>query len=234
MRHTPGFVLSEREEIKRLIRENPWATLVSNTDKGDLVASHYPMILDESPEAEDAIVLLSHVGRPDDRLLELGRHELLVIIQGPHGYISPTWYTELPSVPTWNFVTAHLFGTPEILSDEENLRVLEKLVDHFEHRLPNPYRLADTVADAEYAARTATGTVGFRLTVTRLVAKNKMSQNKPAETIERVIAELEGDGPYASEALAGEMRRVHDLQTHHRPTDDRQAHGRPTDDGLSR
>ncbi len=217
MRRTPVFALSEREEIKRLIRENPWATIVSHTDKGELVASHYPVILDESPEAEDAIVLLSHVGRPDERLHELGRHELLVIIQGPHGYISPTWYAELPSVPTWNFVTAHLFGMPEILSDEENLRVLETLVDHFEHRLPEPYRLADTVEDAEFAARTATGTVGFRLTVSRLVAKNKMSQNQPVETVERIIAELEGDGPYSSAALASQMRRVHDRPTHDRP-----------------
>jgi len=113
-------------------------------------------------------------------------------------------------VPTWNFVTAHLYGTPELLSDEENLRVLGLLVDRFEERMPEPRRMNGTPENADYAARIVTGTVGFRLRVTRLVAKDKMSQNKPAETVERIIAELEGDGPYASQALANEMRRAND------------------------
>jgi transcriptional regulator len=154
-------------------------------------------------------VLLSHVGRPDEQLHELGRHELLVIVQGPHGYISPGWYDAKPAVPTWNFIVAHLYGTPELLTDEENIGVLEKLVDHFEDRLPEPRRMNGTLENAEYAARIVTGTVGFRLKVSRLVAKNKMSQNKPAETVERILTELEGTGPYASPALAAEMHRVH-------------------------
>ena len=207
MRQNPSFALGETAEIKRLIRDNPWATMVSHTSAGELVASHYPVILDES--AED-IVLLGHVGRPDEQLHELGSHELLVIIQGPHGYISPGWYDAKPAVPTWNFITAHLYGTPELLSDEENLHVLDTLVDHFEERMPEPRRMNGTPANAEYAARISAGTVGFRLRVTRLVAKNKMSQNKQAETVERIMAELDGDGPYASAALAAEMRRVHD------------------------
>ncbi|MGO4691141.1 FMN-binding negative transcriptional regulator [Glaciibacter sp. 2TAF33] len=211
MRQNPSFVLGELAEIKRLVRENPWVTMVSHTAGGDLVASHYPVILDESAEsASDELVLLSHVGRPDEQLHELGRHELLVIVQGPHGYISPGWYDARPAVPTWNFVVAHLYGTPELLTDEENLGVLERLVDHFEDRLPEPRRMNGTVENAEYAARIVTGTVGFRLKVNRFVAKNKMSQNKPAGTVERILTELEGDGPYASPTLAAEMRRVHD------------------------
>jgi transcriptional regulator len=105
---------------------------------------------------------------------------------------------------------AHLYGTPELLTDEENLSVLEKLVDHFEDRLPESRRMNETLENAEYAARIASGTVGFRLKVTRLIAKNKMSQNKPAVTVDRILTELEGDGPYASRALAAEMHRVHD------------------------
>ena len=112
-------------------------------------------------------------------------------------------------MPTWNFVTAHLTGTPELLSDDENLRVLDRLVDHFEDRMPEPRRLHGTVADSAYAARIVQGTVGFRLRVTRFTAKNKMSQNRPAETVERIISELNGDGPYASPTLAAEMRRAH-------------------------
>ena len=205
MRQNPSFTLASEDGVRRLIRENPWATLVSETTNG-LVASHYPVILDEDAEG---IVLLSHVGRPDEQLLELGRHPLLVVIQGAHGYISPGWYDAKPAVPTWNFVVAHLHGTPEILSDADNLAVLDRLVDHFEDRMPEPRRMRATLENAAYAERIVAGTVGFRMRVERFVAKDKMSQNRPAATVERIITELEGDGPYASIELAREMRRVH-------------------------
>jgi transcriptional regulator len=207
MRQNPSFTLASEEGVKRLIREHPWATIVSMTDAAGLVASHYPVLLDETAEG---IVLLTHVGRPDEQVHELGRHEVLVIVQGPHGYISPGWYDANPAVPTWNFVTAHLHGTPELLEPEENLRVLDALVDHFERELPEPRGMRSTPENASYAERIAAGTVGLRIPVTRFVAKNKMSQNKPAATVDRIIAELEGDGPYANPALAGEMRRTHD------------------------
>ncbi|GAA4365695.1 FMN-binding negative transcriptional regulator [Agromyces bauzanensis] len=207
MRQNPSFSMASEEGVKRLIREHPWATIVSRADAAGLVASHYPVLLDEDASG---IVLLTHVGRPDEVVHELGRHELMVIVQGPHGYISPGWYDANPAVPTWNFVTAHLYGTPELLSDAENLRVLEGLVDHFEDRMPEPRRMRGTPEDSAYADRIAVGTVGLRIPITRFVAKNKMSQNRPAETVDRIIAELEGDGPYASPALAAEMRRTHE------------------------
>ncbi|WP_223690344.1 FMN-binding negative transcriptional regulator [Leifsonia poae] len=206
MRQNPSFTLADVEEIKRLIRENPWATIVSATADG-LVASHYPVLVDESREE---LSLVTHVGRPDEQLHELGQHEILVVIQGAHGYISPGWYDAKPAVPTWNFTAAHLSGVPEILSDEENYRVLGALVDHFESRLPNPRQMEGTPENAEYAQRISAGTVGLRLTPSKIVAKSKLSQNTSRETVDRVIAELEGDGPYASAALAAEMRRVHE------------------------
>ncbi|CAN5118435.1 FMN-binding negative transcriptional regulator [soil metagenome] len=203
MRYTPAYVLADADEVKRLIRENPWATIISNTAAG-LVASHYPVVLEEDAEG---ISIVSHVGRPDERLHELGEHEILVIIQGPHGYISPSWYGDVPAVPTWNHVTAHLYGTPEILSDAENYRVLGELVDYFENRMPEPARLE---YHEEYATRIAVGTVGFRLRVTRFDARLKLSQNKTPEIVETVIEQLEHGDNYANPALAAEMRRVHD------------------------
>lgn len=206
MRQNPSFTLASEAGVKRLVREHPWMTIVSHTDAAGLVASHYPVLLDETA---DGIVLLTHVGRPDEVVHELGRHEVMIIVQGPHGYISPGWYDADPAVPTWNFVTAHLYGTPELLDADENLRVLEALVDHFEDAMPEPRRMRGTAENSAYADRIATGTVGLRIPITRFVAKNKMSQNRPAETVDRIIAELEGDGPYASPALAAEMRRTH-------------------------
>jgi transcriptional regulator len=206
MRPNPQFALNDTDEIRRLILENPWATLVTNTSRG-LVASHYPVLVDES---RDELSIVTHLGRPDEQVHELPQHELLVIVQGAHGYISSSWYGERMDVPTWNFITVHLSGKPELLGGAENLAVLTRLVDHFEDRVETPRRLDGTPADLANARRVSRGTVGVRLTPARIVAKRKMSQNKPPEIVRRVIDELEGDGAYASPALAREMRRVHD------------------------
>ena len=205
VRHTPGYLLTDPEEIRRLIRENPWATFVSHTD-GGLVASHYPVLLDDAASTGDDIVLVSHFGRPDEQLHGLGSSEIIVIIQGPHGYISPSWYAPDDFVPTWNHVTAHLYGTPELLEAEENFAVLDRLTDHFEARMPEPKSLH---IDEESARRIAKGTVGLRLRVTRFDARAKLSQNKTPEVVERIIEALDGDGPYSSALLAEEMRRKH-------------------------
>lgn len=202
MRQTPNFLLTDPIEVKRLIRENPWATIVSNTPAG-LIASHYPVVLDEGI---DKITILTHVGRPDEQLHELGQHEVLVIIQGAHGYISPGWYESDGIVPTWNHVTAHLYGVPEILSDDENFQVLDELVDHFEQRMPQPTSLH---IDEKAARGLARGTVGIRMVVTRFDARLKLSQNKTSEVVGRIIAKLESAGPYHHPDLAAEMRRAH-------------------------
>ena len=202
MRHTPAYLLEDENEVRRLIRENPWATIVSNTSNG-LVASHYPVVLEEDAPG---ISIVSHVGRPDEQLHELGRHEVLVIIQGPHGYISPGWYGDVPAVPTWNHVTAHLYGTPEILTDDENYRVLGDLVDYFELRMPEPARLE---YNEEYARRIVHGTAGFRLRVTHFDARAKLSQTKNPEVVDTIIQQLEHGHNYAQPELAREMRRAH-------------------------
>ena len=201
MRKTPHFTTEDETVVKRLIRENPWATYVSSTATG-LVASHYATLLEEDA---DGISIVSHFGRPDEKLHELGQHEVLVIVQGAHGYISPGWYAEGDFIPTWNHVTAHLYGTPELLSDEENFTILQRLVDHFEALMPRPVTLD---YNEEYARRVAKGTVGLRIRVTRVDARLKLSQNKPAEVRATIIDALRGDGPYAHPGLADEMDRL--------------------------
>ncbi len=201
MRKTPQYMTTDEEVVKRLTRENPWMTFVSNTSTG-LIASHYAALLEED---EEGISIVSHFGRPDEKLHELGEHEMLVIVQGAHGYISPGWYAEGDFIPTWNHVTAHLYGMPEILSAEENFAILQRLVDHFEVRMPHPVSLD---YDEEYARRVAMGTVGLRIRVTRIDARLKLSQNKSVEVRETIINALAGQGPYAHPGLAEEMRRV--------------------------
>lgn len=208
MRQNPSFTMTSVVEIRRLIELHPFATLVSSAP-GGLVASHYAVLLDDE---RDDLTIVGHVGRPDEAVHGLGERELLVILQGPHGYISPGWYDAGTQVPTWNFVSVHLSGVPEILSARENLRVLDRLVAHFESRLPEPRLMWQPPNDPASIERLEKGTVGFRLTPATVVAKRKLSQNKAPEVVETIIAELSGDGPYAHPQLAAEMRRAHDAR----------------------
>ena len=201
MRKTPRYPVTDGAEIKRLIRENPWATYVSNT-AGGLVASHYPTLLEDDG---DGISIVTHFGRPAEELHEVPQHEMLVIIQGAHGYISPNWYADDDFIPTWNHVTAHLYGVPEVLSEEENFAVLGKLVDHFEGRMPHPVSLDQ---DEQTARRIAKGTIGLRIRVTRVDARLKLSQNKSDQVRETIIDALHRNGAYAQPALAAEMERI--------------------------
>jgi transcriptional regulator len=208
MRQNPSFAMTDVAEIRRLIARHPWVTLVSAAPDG-LVASHYAVLLDED---RDDLTIVGHVGRPDDLVHGLGERELLVVVQGPHGYVSPGWYGDVAAVPTWNYVSAHLSGIPELLSPEENLRVLDRLVAHFESGMPEPRLMWERPNDEAFVRRLETGTIGFRLTPTRVVAKRKLSQNRSAEVVETIIAELDGDGAYANPALAAEMRRAQDAR----------------------
>jgi transcriptional regulator len=201
MRHNPKHADTDPATVRRLIAANPWATIVSQSSAG-LVASHYPVLLDEDT---DDLAVYTHVGRPDEQVHGFGTREVMLIVAGPHGYISPSWYSELGTpVPTWNFSVAHCYGTPQILAADANLRVLTRLVDHFEQHVDEPLRL-----DQEFGAKLARGTVGIRLPITRFVCKVKMSQDKDAQSQRQVLAALRRPGPYASAALADEMERAH-------------------------
>lgn len=197
MLEQPVFALTDPQHIDALVREHPWCILISGHPDGPVV-SHLPVLVDATaPPGSGGVV--GHLARADARHHELGAHDAVLVVQGPHGYLSPSWYGEVPHVPTWDFVVLHLHGRPELLDDAETYAVLDATVRHFERRLPDPWRL-DEVAD--YAHRIAGATVGFRLRPSRVVAKAKLSQDESAQLRGRVVAELRRDQPYRNPALA--------------------------------
>jgi transcriptional regulator len=200
MRHNPAHATTDPAAVRDLVRENPWATIVSSNE-GELVASHYPVLLDEDAEV---LALLTHVGRPDEEAHGFGDREVMVIVQGRHGYVSPSWYgPEATRAPTWNFSVAHMYGVPEVLGPEQNLATLTRLVEHFEREVDEPLYL-----DQEWGREIAKGTVGLRIPVSRFVCKRKLSQDKDDRSRRQVIAKLREPGPYADPELAGEMERA--------------------------
>lgn len=203
MIHTSDYEIQDEARVRDLVRTHGWATLVSVADDGAPVASHLPVLLEDTPPGEP-MSLLTHVGRPDEVLhsLDSGRESLL-IVQGPHGYVSPGWYEMTPAVPTWDYLAVHLWCTVELLGPEESYGVLSDTVDRYESVMPRPVRLPSV---EEYAHRIAKGAAGFRLRVVRWQGKAKLSQDKPREVVERVVTALESDPHYAQPALAAEVR----------------------------
>ena len=205
MLRNPHHADDDPDIVRELIRENPWAIIVSQKD-GDLVASHYPVLLDETaPSVQgDGLAVVTHMGRPDDKNHSLDGSEVLLIIQGRHGYISPSWYVPgTTPAPTWNFSVVHAHGVPEILAPEENLQVLTRLVAHFEQHVDDPMYL-----DPELGRPLSRGTVGLRIPITRFQTQVKMSLDKDPVSRQNVIDHLRQPGRYQVPALADDMERT--------------------------
>jgi Putative FMN-binding domain len=119
------YAMKSMEDVRRLIRDHGWAVLVVGRS-GDLRAAHVPCLLDpvhDAGGAAEQLVIIGHTARADPVVSELlSGQEVLLVFQGPNGYISPAWYGEGPSPPTWNFTTVHVRGIPEVLEGGEAFR----------------------------------------------------------------------------------------------------------------
>jgi transcriptional regulator len=188
------FALAGVEQARAIVRSHPFATLVT----ADLRATHMPCLVDEEAEG---LAIIGHVARADPVAASLGG-PLLAIFQGPRGYVSASWYAS-DLIPTWNHVTLHVRGTPELFDDA--MPALRQTVDHFEAGVEKPWSL-DRMG--ETAREMADQVVAFHLRADSWHAEAKLSQDKPEHEQARVLAGLERDGPYANPALASAMRRV--------------------------
>ena len=200
----------DRADVERLIHSHGWATLVTTGEAGT-GAAHVPCLLESPPTDHDDpvdedLVILGHTARADPVSRDIARgREALLIFQGPHGYISPAWYEAGPYVGTWNYTSVHVRGVPEVLEGDAGFDVLRRTQSHFEAAMNEPFDL-DPVLD--FAKAIAAGTVPFRLVASSVDAKAKLSQDKPREVQDRVMAALERPGPYSQPTLAAEMRRL--------------------------
>jgi transcriptional regulator len=187
-----AFRLDSVDAARELVRTHPFATIVTR----NLRATHMPCLLDE---AAGGLTILGHVARADP-VAEALEGPLLLIFHGPHGYVSASWY-ESDTIPTWNHVTLHVRGTPELFDDA--LPVVRRTVDHFEAAVERPWSL-DRMGPT--AREMADQVVAFRLPAASWHAEAKLSQDKPASERARVLAGLDGRGAYAHPALAAAMR----------------------------
>src|SRR5581483_6213093 len=178
--------------LQTLMREYSFAILVSTQENGIPIATHLPFVYE--PQQAPYGVLKAHMalGNPQWRTFQAD-HEALVIFQGPHAYISPSWYEVELSVPTWNYATVHAYGRPRIITDQTELYThLKALIATHEAQFANPWPFERLPMN--YIERMMKGVVGFKMEITRLEGKFKMSQNRSESERAHVCAELRASG----------------------------------------
>ena len=187
--------------LHHLMRAYSFATLITQHE-GVPFATHLPFILDAQRGPYGT--LLAHVARANPQWRDFNsEQEVLVIFQGPHAYVSPSWYEVELSVPTWNYAAVHAYGIPRLIEDGEELyQLLKVLIETHESQFENPwpFQLPD-----DYLQKMMRGIVAFEIEITRLEGKFKMSQNRTASERENVIAALNesSDTQPAAELMAG-------------------------------
>lgn len=187
-----------------IMRAHGWALLVSTGQDGAPFCTHLALSWQDDGSPHGSLV--GHLARANPHWkLFAGAAPSMALFWGPHAYVSPTWYTPGVKVPTWNYVTVHAYGRPEIIDDTAGvLDVLATLAAAYEG--PDGWSLdALPPGNAEMQIR---GIVAFRMKLDRVEAKAKLSQNRELEDRQRVIAKLEAGEGDDARATAEWMKKV--------------------------
>ncbi len=200
--YTPKhFKVTDFEEIREFVQTNSFGTLVT-TKKGRPIATHLPLQL---VKKADAFYITGHMayGNPQWRTFETSE-EVLIMFQGPHAYISSSWY-EQENVPTWNYQAVHVYGPATILNEEALKQDLTKLLEKYEKHRENPVlwdKLSPSLLEKEIK-----GIVGFKIKVGEIQASYKLSQNRNETDYANIVEQLHNEENPDSKQLADVMEK---------------------------
>ena len=189
----------DRAKIVEFLKQNAFGTLVTY-DGEKPIASH---LLMEVTDNEGNLFLNGHMSKANPlwKTFEMNP-EVLVIFQGPHTYISPTWYNHV-NVPTWNYQAVHVYGSPRIVTGDEYYAMLSRLVAG--HEGGTNYRMETLQQD--FVEKQMNGTVGFQVNVRRIEASYKLSQNRDDEDHHNIIERLREREDEMSHQVADAMKK---------------------------
>jgi len=192
------FKITDETVAYDIIKEHSFATLFSQNN-GMPFATHLPLILNKEKS-----YLYGHFARPNPQWKDIKDQTVLAVFHGPHCYISPSWYETNKAVPTWNYLTVHVYGEVELLEDEEELIAsLHDMVVKYEAP-DSSYSLRDV--DPEYLAGMNKGVQGFKIKINKIEGKSKLSQNHSLERQELVINQLEQKSTTDEQQVASLMK----------------------------
>lgn len=191
------FKETNPESISALIKGNPLGMLITAPD-GEPFVSHLPFILESSAGSQGK--LLGHMARANPQWQHFVEgSNVLVVFQGPHAYVSPSWYSS-PGVPTWNYAVVHLRGIPRLLEGESELEALVEQITHVhESHLPDPWKPNLT---GERRSKLLNMIVGFEIEITHIQGKFKLSQNRPPEDQRSIVDKLSQSSNQTEAAVA--------------------------------
>jgi len=173
MYQPPQFRSDDAGIAAQLMRDHPFATLISTDDDGFPFATHLPL---HAEREGDGFVLWGHCARPNPHWRYLqARPKALAVFMGPHAYLSPQVYPDLARVPTWNYLTVHCSVEARLVEDEAGKdRLLKKLIGDHE---PSYARQWIELGE-EFQRKMLAGIVGFELRVTSWTCKLKLNQHR--------------------------------------------------------
>lgn len=170
----PHFTVSDESLAWQLVRDHPFASLISNDDAGLPFVSHLPLHLEQTGLQP---VLLGHCARPNPHWRYLQERPLAAVtFMGPHAYMTPRVYPDLTRVPTWNYVTVHCTVEARLVETfDDKDRVLKHLIaDHDPAYTEQWQALPD-----DYQQQMMRGIVAFELHVKDWQCKVKLNQHRP-------------------------------------------------------
>lgn len=188
------------DEIKDFIRKNSFGILVNRYDDKPW-ATHIPLELEVNETGKD--ILVGHIAKTNPQWKTFSENEeVLCIFNGPHAYVSSSWYKE-EEVPTWNYIAVHVYGKPKILDEAMVMASLNRLVDKYEQGSKNPISLQNM---SPKTLRQVKGVVGFQIEISDVQAKYKLSQNREIDH-DRIIKELGERQDAGSKAISEHMKK---------------------------
>ena len=202
--YVPAHFAAADDDVHALLANHGAADLITSTSDG-LVATMLPFSYDREHGR-----LLGHLARNNDQWQRPAIGDALVIVRGPDSYITPSWYASKAEhgrvVPTWNYMTAHVYGTLTVHDDPDWVAdVVRRLTEHHETGRSHPWSVDD--APEKFFHGQLRAIVGVEVTINRVETKFKLSQNRPAADVDGVIDGLRAAGDPASAAAVATHRR---------------------------
>lgn len=175
------FEVNDDNEKFSFIQENAFGQLISQLD-GRLFSTHMPFLL-----SEDKTKIYGHLAIANPQHKQLAGQEVLITLEGAHGYVSPSWYNS-PGVPTWNYQAVHIYGVCSLINNAEKLKeIVDALTYKYESAFEKPWQ-------PEYKATILNAIMGVEIAITEIQCKYKLSQNRPLEDQQQVSAKLKSLG----------------------------------------
>lgn len=193
------FKETDQKVLLQIMQDNAFAMIITTDSETKPVCSSLPFLIERR---NGKIFLSAHFSKANPQWMHLEKNaSILVVFQGPHCYISPSWYKK-SGVPTWDYVTVHCYGAAKILNNVKTAELIETLSDKYEYQQENPWK-----AKNNYSSKMLNAIVGFEISVQEIQGKVKIGQNKSDEDLQGVMNALQNSDKEQEKEIAKLIKR---------------------------